>query len=160
MQLIRNAATNHVLDYRLVGAIVQMESGGIPYRTRYEKAWGNFLTPDTYAKMLGITRDTEAMAQAHSYGLMQIMGATARGLGFKGYLSSIVLSDIGLDWGCRYLAIQFDRFKKDIHQTISSYNAGTPSYDHISGKFQNQSYVDGVMACYEAISSYKDGLNG
>lgn len=142
---IRRVAALHALDPLLVAAVIKVESSGQAFATRYEKAYRWLVTPSQFAQDLGISLDTEVIAQAHSYGLMQIMGGTARGLGFTGYCVELVGVELGLEYGCRCLAHCVDRFRP-LEHSIAAYNAGSPRdvapYD---GVLDNQPYVDRVL---------------
>ena len=94
-----------------------------------------------------------------SWGPMQIMGATARWLGFKGtFLSELIEPEVGIEYGCKYLANLKRRFsgnsKNNCNQVddiaifcdkkISAYNAGSPR-KKADGTYVNQKYVDKVL---------------
>lgn len=141
--LVKEVAAAHALHPEFVAAFVSTESAGIPEVTRYEKEWSFFHQPvSDIAAKLKITVATEQMAQSHSYGLMQIMGATARDLGYEGYLHELCQPKLGLEFGCRYLAQKQLRYQ-DLGDLISSYNAGTPRKN--TAGYMNQQYVDTVM---------------
>ncbi len=144
--LIRRVAARHALDPLLVAAMIQVESGGQEAATRYEPGYRWLSEPERWARELGISKDTEVIAQAHSYGLLQIMGGTARGLGYTGYCAALIGEELGLEWGCRYLARCFDRFHSS-ELAIAAYNAGSPrDVAPKDGRIDNQAYVDKVLA--------------
>lgn len=142
-------ATAYAFDPHFIAAFVAQESGGVEKRMRYEPAWHFFNAPEKYAKALGISADTEQRLQCFSFGLMQVMGATARDMGFAGYLVDLCDPDIGLSVACQFL----DKKRKtytDQKDLIASFNAGTPRKD-ASGKYFNQRYVDELLAHYAAL---------
>lgn len=103
---IREAADVHGHPRELLRAMVQQESTFQPYRNRFEQDFY-----DTYVK--GRKLDyvpplclpiTEALGRATSWGLLQVMGATARQFGFRGWFPELCIPEVGLEWGCRYLA--------------------------------------------------------
>lgn len=148
---IRAAAGARGLDALLVGAFVGQESEGVALKTRYEKNYQWVVKPDVYAASLGITVATEMLAQMHSYGLMQIMGGTARSLGFNGYLAQLVDPAVGLHWACDYLSLLKAKYGK-IQDVIASYNAGSPrDVAPADGIVDNHAYVDGVLAKYAEL---------
>jgi len=51
---------------------------------------------------------TELLGQQTSWGLMQIMGATARERGFRGWLTELCDPATNLEWGCRHLRWMID----------------------------------------------------
>ena len=74
----------------------------------------------------GVPAATELWQQRASWGLCQVMGATARFLGFRGaFLSALCHPDIGLELGARYLASLLRRM--DESDALSAYNAGAPT---------------------------------
>lgn len=141
---IEMAAGPKGLDPNLVAAIIQHESLGVPFKTRYETSATKYLqSADAFAGNLGISVATEQVAQMHSYGLMQIMGWLARSMGFKDYCVKLCGIPINLEYGCRHLRGLFQRFQTEA-DVISVYNFGhlakTPG-----GMYLNQAgYVDPV----------------
>lgn len=99
---------------------------------------------EEHAAELGITQTTERTLQKMSWGLMQVMGATARELGFGAPLTQLVLPEAGLEWGLRYLAQKVKRHKETT-DAIAAYNAGSPRRGS-DGRYKNQDYVDKVLA--------------
>lgn len=142
---IAKAAEAHNLSPLLVAAMVHTESAGETNATRYERGYKWFVDPGSHARRLGLSHDTEVIAQATSFGLMQVMGGTARGMGFDGYIVELLIPSVGLDWGCRYLAKQIGRYE-DETKGIAAYNAGSARYtDDDKTEFLNQDYVDKVL---------------
>lgn len=150
---IARIANQHGLPPELVRAIVQVESDGNPWATRYEP--GFF---DRYIKAAAIrpippcSLLTERQLRAMSFGLMQIMGETARWIGFDGpFLTALCDPEIGLEYGCRYLSRLVKTYldKDGWNAVIAAYNAGSPRKDR-SGAFVNQKYVDKVMALWKS----------
>ncbi len=142
---LTDAALRHGLDPNLVAAIIAGESSGQRFATRYEKGFRWLSKPQEHALNLGLSLDTEVIAQSHSYGLMQIMGGTARGLGFDGYCVELVGVDEGLEWGCKYLATCLARFTP-LEHAIAAFNAGSPrDVAPHDGVIDNMPYVQGVL---------------
>ena len=137
------AADLHELSPWLVAAVVMTESGGNTFATRYEPQY-RWVTDDAakIAKRLGISHETERQQQMTSWGLMQVMGGTARYLGFDGHLSELTIPDVGLDFGCRYLKSKTKNVS--VEAGLSAYNSGT-ARKTIDGRFENQFYVDKVL---------------
>lgn len=149
--VIQGAAINHALDPLLIAAFIGVENQlGISAVTRFEKDYRWLVKPEFYAGSLGISLATEIMAQSHSYGLMQIMGGTARSLGYHGYLSQLIDPAAGLHYACDYLVSLMGRFPK-IEDAISAYNEGSPHDNDHDGKVDNHEYVDHVMRNYAKL---------
>ena len=142
--LIQSAARLHGLPVRLVKAIVEVESGGNPWAVRYEPMfYSRYIQGKKIHNIPPCSNATEERLRAHSFGLMQIMGATAREAGFKGaYLAELCEPDVNLEWCCRYLA---GLVKKHggVEPAVAAYNAGSPRKG-IDGRWVNQAYVDKV----------------
>jgi soluble lytic murein transglycosylase-like protein len=96
-------ATKYGLDPYLVCAVIEQESGWVPWAMRYEPA---FFT--RYIVPMNLADATEAQARSTSFGLMQIMGQTARERGFTSrFLTELCDPDTGVDLGCRKLQACF-----------------------------------------------------
>ena len=75
--------------------------------------------------------------------MVQIIGATARGLGFKGYPGQLYDIEINLKYGAEYirrLKLQYP----DERDIISAYNQGQP-FKTPAGFYKNQEYVNTVL---------------
>lgn len=82
---------------------------------------------------------TEMQLRATSFGLTQIMGQTARELGFDGtYLSELFEPDVNTRVGFRKLKLSLLRKNGDVHAALLEYNGGS-----------NLQYPDLVLAHYE-----------
>lgn len=132
------------LDPAIIDALIQQESLGDPWAFRYE--------PGFYKRYLGHlsrsdlnghvpkrlpTIESEKVARSTSFGLMQIMGETARGAGFdKDYLSELFDPEINIELGCKFFRSLLDKYtdeetdKDTAYRTaLLRYNGGgDPSY--------------------------------
>lgn len=124
----------HAAEYgippELVAAVIKIESSGNTWAARYE--------PNYYLKYIagkgrpvpsGVSRDTEEHCQATSFGLMQVMGGTARDEGFTGkFLTELCDPDIGIKYGCKHLSTHAKKFTKaaghDWGSVLAAYNGG------------------------------------
>jgi len=140
---INAAATRHNLDPNLIVAFILTESGGDPWAIRYEPNWKWFLKPNYWALRMNISDKTERSLQMHSWGLMQIMGTTARELGFDQQIPKLCIPKNGIEFGCRYFKKQLIRYSGDVEFAISAYNMGTARKN--SHGFRNQIYVNKIM---------------
>lgn len=103
------------LDRPSVIAVILQESGGEAWATRFEPSFfKRYVEPLTSEQLRqrnpflagGVpSYDTERMLEATSFGLMQIMGSTARERGCRvQYLTELCRPAVGLHWGCSYLS--------------------------------------------------------
>ena len=137
------AARRFGLDPVLAAAIVMQESNGWsdafrpepgwkwfwdvknnkPFRRLYQSEVGALHAPEDFHSLMG-TSDQEWLLQRSNFGLMQIMGAVARELGFKApYLSALFDPFEGLQWGCMKLGQLTSQCAAG---AISAYNCGHP----------------------------------
>lgn len=114
------------LDPKLVAAIVWQESQGNKWAHRREPHFydlhlavkerndlSGFLPPPGTPSL-----QQEKWDRADSYGLMQIMGETARDVGFSGlYLTELLDTDCNLAWGCKFLRGLFEKVHAHSIQT-------------------------------------------
>ncbi len=145
LHLMENIAAANNLPFALVHAIVQVESGGNPWAMRYEPAFFSRYVADRGHRVWpGCSRDTEEQLRACSFGLMQIMGQTARERGFdRPFLTELCDPATGLEWGCLHLSAQIKRYHGEIDAAVAAYNAGSARKDG-NGQWVNQGYVDKV----------------
>lgn len=118
--MIQESAARHGVDAALVDAIAKNESAYQP----------------------------DAVSQAGAVGVMQLMPATADGLGVK----NIYDPYDNIDGGTRYLKELLDTFDGDITKTVAAYNAGpqaVKAYGGVPPYAETQSYVKNVLADYK-----------
>jgi len=122
----RIALAHDIQPPELLCALAHHESHNWqPWALRYEPGFY-----DSYiSHMKGLT-PTEKQARAFSYGLCQLMGQTARELGFAGdFLSELCDPAINLEFGARYLKKCLTRSDGDVVQGLLHYNGGgNPDY--------------------------------
>jgi soluble lytic murein transglycosylase-like protein len=133
----------------LVAAIAMAESSGDPWAVRYEPKF-RWLT-DLAQRPFACTHFTEEHLQKCSWGLMQIMGATARQIGFRGWITELLAPETNVLFGMRYLATLRDRYECRTN-VIAAYNAGSPIAGE-DGRYKNQPYVDRVLAVLDELQS-------
>lgn len=137
------------LDDKLLKAIVEVESSWNPMAIRYEPAFLYQSRPTYWASLLGITATTESMLQRFSWGLGQIMGATARSLGMKGPIQTLSSPDTGSLWSAVYLKKICQKYD-NLNDRIAAYNAGSAAKNE-NGLYRNQQYVYKVLKALETI---------
>jgi soluble lytic murein transglycosylase-like protein len=132
-ELIRIAkamATAHDLAPELVCAVVEQESNWDTWAVRMEPAFY-----ERYEKPKNLS-DTEEYTRSMSWGLMQVMGETARGVGFTSRFFSQLCDPLtGLEIGCRVLKAKLALVNNCEHDGLLRYNGGG-----------NHAYPDQVLA--------------
>ena len=144
------AASEHKLDTYLVAAFVSVESSGQRFKTRFEPGYKYLLDPGKWARSLVISEETEEKHQMTSWGLMQVMGATARELGFDEDMPRLTNASVGLRYGCLYLKKCMVRYPNEKSAAIAAYNAGS-ARQRDDGEYINQSYVDKILERYNKL---------
>jgi soluble lytic murein transglycosylase-like protein len=164
---IERAASHHRIDPDLVEAIVTIESGGDPFAWNPEPAYRYYVDcrngkpfrkvtpaeisaeyPPADFPCLAGDRDQEWWGQQASWGLMQVMGAVARELGYrKPYLTELVDVRLNLFFGCLLLARLLTYFKGNQAKALEAYNGGIGSV----GSERTQAYSRKVLDRLEAL---------
>ena len=144
-ELIKSTAHLYQLDPLLLEAVVVKESSGNPWawnpEPQYRYLWDvrlrrpfRTLTPEEIKSeippkdfpTLAGDRDQEYWGQQASWGLMQLMGAVARELGFKGgYLPEICDPGINLRLGAQHLSSRLRWAQGNVPAALAAYNGGT-----------------------------------
>jgi soluble lytic murein transglycosylase-like protein len=137
----RSIAAAHGLDADLVCAVIEQESSWRTYQIRYEaEFFDRYCFP--LFKNPEIT-PTEARARAFSWGLMQVMGQTAREFGYAGDLTELCIPQNGIETGCKVLAHKLAVNEGNVHVALGAWNGGA-----------NPSYADEVLA---KSAKYRNG---
>ena len=112
------------LPPEIVYGIVQVESSFNQQATRYEPNYRWLYHPERFVSAHHSIH-TEIEGQKTSYGLMQVMGAVLRELGYSGYFPGILDHyEVQLEYGCRYLKKLIN--KHGVEGGVEAYNAGHP----------------------------------
>jgi len=136
--LIINAGKKYGVEPALIKAIITIESSFDEKSYRYEPHRNDA-----------------------SYGLIQILYATAKNLGFKGKPTDLYNPQVNIEYGTKFLKVLLNQYK-NLEDVIASYNMGYPRpasktteiIKKIYGqpqpdwKYANQPYVDRGLAYY------------
>lgn len=157
------------LDPKIVAALVMTESGGNPWawnpEPRYHYFWDvkhnqpfRVLTsaevalkspPADFTAKSG-DPDQEWWGQQASWGLMQVMGAVAREIGFAGpYLTELCDPVKNLVIGCRRFSRLLEWSQGNTAQALAAYNGGEGG--NASAPFRNQAYANLVLHAAEVV---------
>jgi soluble lytic murein transglycosylase-like protein len=129
-----NKAKTFGIDPVLVCALIMNESSWNPFAMRFEPRYYQLHT--IFLKLL---TETEKVSRACSWGLMQVLGQTAREYGFgRDYLSELCDPDIGTDFGCQKLQRCLGEHNGVIRDALLAYNGGA-----------DLAYPDRVMRYYD-----------
>jgi|GEM_PF-830302 len=145
---INAAALRFNLPVRLIQAMILIESGGLPWAMRYEpEFYDKYVAQREIKPLRPCSEATERRGRATSWGLMQIMGETARSVGFaRPYLSELCAPDVGLLWACSYLEHLKNRFVAwGWSAVVAAYNGG-PGAVLGAEQFTNPEYPRKVLA--------------
>ena len=119
----RGAAGAEGIDAALVCAVVEQESGWNTWAMRYEPLFFAKYVASLYTN--NKVGATEAYARGMSWGLMQVMGQTAREHGLSSlFLSTLCEPATGLAVGCRILRHKLDAAGGDAAKALLSWNGG------------------------------------
>jgi soluble lytic murein transglycosylase-like protein len=124
-------ASRHALDPSLVCAIIEQESGWNPHAIRYELGFfAKYVAPLFTNNKVEPPTNTEAYSRAISWGLMQVMGQSAREVGFTGqFLSELCDPLVGVEVGCTLFNKKLAFAGGNEHQALQFWNGGTnPNY--------------------------------
>jgi soluble lytic murein transglycosylase-like protein len=134
ISLAHQKAEKYGLDSALVCSIVEQESNWNPFAVRYEPGfYTKYIIPSLEVGHFG---PTEGICRATSWGLCQVMGQTAREVGFGGpFLSELCDPERGLDIGCKYLSVLYSKTENNMREALLRWNGGG-----------NEAYPDQVIA--------------
>lgn len=127
--LAKQTAEAHGLDPALVCAMVEQESAWQPWATRFEPGFlERYVDPGSGLTGVKVP-STVQIEESISWGLLQLMGASARALGFTDRLPSLCDPAAGLEWGCRWFLVKLKTAGGDVTKALLYWNGGgNPQY--------------------------------
>ena len=150
-KIIKDVAAKYKFDPLLLVAIIQQESGGRQWVMRFEPSYSVYNQVNAFADANRESRPTEQKNQATSFGYCQVMGVTARGLGFHGCLGRLLDKHLNIELGGKLIRELLDRFGPAPEDIFAAYNAGRPLKTP-GGLYVNQRYVDSVSRLYRELN--------
>jgi len=95
-----------------------------------------------------------------AWGLMQMLPATAAGLGYTGPMSTLLSSPgLAIDLGARLLAENMKRTSGVVADSVSAYNGGWRT-KLPNGRYTNQTYVNDVLALVDYFRAWEAQKGG
>lgn len=151
LTIAENTARAYGIDPDLLIAIITgVEDCRLdPWVVRYEPRWTFYNNPTGWAGLNGVSVQTEMICQSMSWGPAQIMGATARDMGWQGPITQLTDPAISLRFSVLRLK-HLSQIYENEDKVISAYNNGNGA-KLPTGEFTNQDYVDKVKAKLAAI---------
>lgn len=157
VQMVETETSAANIDPYVILGIIKVESNFNPNAAKYEANFKNYYKVPEFAKIQNIDTDTEKILQQISWGLMQIMGGTARWCGYGGFIPDLADPATGIHWGVAFFKKIVTRYPY-LNDQIAAYNAGSVRKDPY-GNYKNQKYVDAVLAAIEEVQrDWKDAL--
>ncbi len=131
--------------FPIIMGIIETESSFNPYAARYEPHYRWLVTPEKFFRNYTTNPETEVILQKTSIGLMQLMGANYRALGYTRPLTAVFEDvDTQIRYGIKFFLNLYEKYES-IPAAVAAYNAGSPRKTQ-TGRYVNQAYVDKVLS--------------
>lgn len=149
-ELINKHALAHNLRPDIIACVIIQESNGDTFANRFEPGfYEKYVYHKDRSQLSGWVPKlselpnltTEKVNRSTSWGLMQVMGDTARWLGkiTAPYLTVLCDPDVGIDVGCRVLSYYLGLEGNDYFRALDRYNSG------IATDINGRSYAEKVL---------------
>lgn len=138
--IIVNASARHHVDRDLIAGVIMQESSGIPWAVRPERGFfERYIKDKPLNGFQGEQWDEyERALRACSFGLMQVMGNTAREFGFAGDLHQLLQPTKAIMWGTKILAHHMHETQDTIKALLRYNGGGDPEYpDRVYGRIDS-----------------------
>lgn len=156
--MIDDASRKHKLEPELIASVIMVESAGNPAACRFEPQYRYTWNTRDFAELIGCTEPTMKVMQKSSYGLMQVMGGVAYEHGlhhevksWQRWPTALCDSELGIEYGCRHLALKKREYGEDACRIYAAYNAGSVRMSK-GGMFLNQRNVDHFYKYYKELT--------
>lgn len=125
------ASRGYNFQPEVIFSLIYVESGGNPYAVRFEPAFlAKYLTPKK-GETLAIehsplcSEETERHMRSTSFGLTQVLGQTAREIGYpEPFLTSLFDIEANVEMGARILRYKVEKKDGDLKKGLLAYNGG------------------------------------
>jgi soluble lytic murein transglycosylase-like protein len=128
--IITNAARRNHISADLIAGIAMQESSGKPWAMRAEEGFFNHYIKDKPLNGFQgeLWDEYERAMRSCSFGLMQVMGNTAREFGFQGHLHELLEPVKSVNWGTKIFAHHLHETQDTIKALLRYNGGGDPEY--------------------------------
>lgn len=149
--LIIEKANKYTLDIPLFASLIYHESdGGNPWAVKVEEEFYSkylfFRTKATLSGFIPNDIQTDKRLRSISWGLCQIMGETARELGFKEkFLPMLLDPKLNLEYGAKYLGVCRDKSSTERLMLLRWNGGGDENYPERVFKIREDGLYKGLI---------------
>ncbi len=156
-ELVNKHALVNQIRPDVVTCIIIQESKGDTFSWRWEEAfYEKFLKPKTRSELSGWlpapaglpSLVDEKLQRSCSFGLMQVLGDTARWCGkvTTPYLTALCDPDQGIACGCKVLSYYLGKANGDYRHALKYYNGAWSYADEVLGRVKNGEHLEYFQA--------------